>query len=349
MTNQIKRKRPFVIAELSGNHNQSKYKALDLIRVAARAGASAIKIQTYTPECLTVRGAFTITEKSSAWYGRELFDLYEEANTPWEWHQELFDAARQEGIPCFSTPFSPKAVEFLETLNNPIYKVASFEINHIPLLKCIAETGKPVIMSTGGSTVSEIEEAVNTLKKYGCNDLTLLKCTSAYPADPKEINLKTIPHMASLFGCDVGLSDHTLGIGVAVASIAFGVTCIEKHLTLSRADGGVDSSFSMEPNEFASLINETNRAFDALGRVFYGLEEAEAKVSAGKRSIYAAQNIAPGEILTEENIRIIRPGYGLHPRYYQDLIGKRAVRKIAQGEPLVIGDLPLFDKPEQVR
>ena len=334
-----RRDRPFVIAELSGNHNRSKALAIDLIKAAAKAGASAVKLQTYTPACLTIRGAFTITEPSSPWLGRELYDLYEEASTPWEWHEELFQIARDEGIPCFSTPFSTKAVEFLETLGNPIYKVASFEINHIPLLQCVAETGKPVIMSTGGSTVSEIEEAVNTLRKHGCKDLTLLKCTSAYPADPKEINLRTIPHMAALFGCGVGLSDHTLGIGVAVASIAFGVTCIEKHFTMSRADGGVDSSFSMEPQEFASLVTETNRAFDALGSVFYGLEEAEAKVSAGKRSIYAARAIARGEVFTEESLRIIRPGYGLHPRYFRGLLGKPASRTIELGEPLGMQDI----------
>jgi pseudaminic acid synthase len=339
MNTSPSRSRPFLIAELSGNHNRSLDLALELIRAASQAGASAIKLQTYTPDCLTVRGAFTIKEPSSPWFGRELYDLYEEANTPWEWHQELFDAARAEGIPCFSTPFSTKAVEFLETLNNPIYKVASFEINHTPLLQCVAETGKPVIMSTGGSTVSEIDEAVNTLRKHGCKDLTLLKCTSAYPADPKEINLRTIPHMATLFDCDVGLSDHTLGIGVAVASIGFGVTCIEKHLTLSRANGGVDSSFSMEPQEFAMLVTESHRAFDALGRVFYGLEEAEGKVSAGKRSIYAARHIAPGEMFTEENIRVIRPGYGLHPRHFSKLLGQRAERAIALGEPLILQDI----------
>ena len=339
MSQTYLRDRPFIIAELSGNHNRSLDLALELIRSSVKAGASAIKLQTYTPECLTVRGAFTITEQSSPWLGRELYDLYEEANTPWEWHKELFEASRAEGVPCFSTPFSTKAVEFLETLNNPIYKVASFEINHIPLLQCVAQTGKPVIMSTGGSTVSEIDEAVNTLRKYGCNDLTLLKCTSAYPADPKEINMRTIPHMAALFGCDVGLSDHTLGFGVSVASFSFGVTCIEKHITMSRANGGVDSSFSMEPNEFALLVTESNRAFDALGRIFYGLEENEGKVSTGKRSIYASRDIAPGAVFTEENIRVIRPGFGLHPRHFSELLGQRAVRAIALGEPLSLQDI----------
>jgi pseudaminic acid synthase len=333
------RNRPFIIAELSGNHNQSKDLALSLIRSAAKAGVSAVKLQTYTPECLTIRGAFTITEPSSPWRGRELYELYEEANTPWEWHEDLYLAARDEGLLCFSSPFSTRAVEFLETLNNPIYKVASFEINHAPLLQSVAETRKPVILSTGGSTISEIDEAVNILRKYGCQDLTLLKCTSAYPADPKEINLRTIPHMAELFGCDVGLSDHTLGIGVSVASIGFGVTCIEKHLTMSRAAGGVDSAFSMEPHEMAKLVRETNNAFDALGRVFYGLEVEEKKVSAGKRSIYASRDITFGEIFTEENIRVIRPGYGLHPRYFKALIGQRAQRAIALGEPLLDSDI----------
>jgi pseudaminic acid synthase len=339
MKNSKQRNQPFFIAELSGNHNRSLKLALDLIQAAVSAGASAIKLQTYTPDCLTVRGAFTIKEPSSPWLGRELYDLYEEANTPWEWHQELFDAAHAAGIPCFSTPFSTKAVEFLEKLDNPIYKIASFEINHTPLLKCVAETGKPVIMSTGGSSVSEIDEAVNTLRKHGCNDLTLLKCTSAYPADPREINLNTIPHMAALFDCDVGLSDHTLGIGVSVASIGFGVTCIEKHITMSRADGGVDSSFSMEPHEFASLVTEGNRAHQALGRVFYGLERGESKVSAGKRSIYASRDIAPGEFFTEHNIRVIRPGFGLHPRYFESLLGQRAERAISLGEPLKMEDV----------
>ena len=334
------RDRPFIIAELSGNHNRSKGLAIDLIRAAKKSGASAVKLQTYTPDCLTIKGAFTITEHSSPWLGRELHDLYQEASTPWEWHQELFDVAHEEGLPCFSTPFSTKAVEFLEKLGNPIYKVASFEINHIPLLQCVAETRKPVILSTGGSTIAEIDEAVNTLRKHGCNDLTLLKCTSAYPADPKEINLRTIPHMAALFGCDVGLSDHTLGIGVAVASIAFGVTCIEKHFTMARATGGVDSSFSIEPQEFSSLVIETNRAFDALGSVFYGLENAEEKVSVGKRSIYATQDIAPGDIFTDTNLRVIRPGFGLHPRYYKDLIGNTAKRVIAEGEALNPRDTP---------
>ena len=337
--------RPFVIAELSGNHNRSKDLAITLVRAAAKAGASAVKLQTFTPECLTVRGAFTITEPSSPWCGRELYDLFDEARTPWEWHKDLFHVAQEEGLSCFSTPFSIRAVEFLETLDTPIYKIASFEINHAPLLQCVAETRKPVIMSTGGATVSEIEEAVNILRKYGCRDLTLLKCTSDYPADPKEINLRTIPHMAALFDCDVGLSDHTLGIGVAVASISFGVTCIEKHFTMSRADGGVDSSFSMEPHEFASLVTETNRAFDSLGRVYYGLEESEAKVSAGKRSIYASRAIALGEVFSSENIRIIRPGYGLHPRFFHDLLGRQSCRSINIGEPLSMQDLPKANKP----
>ena len=339
MNSFLNKETPFIIAELSGNHNQSKNHAIELIKVAAKAGATAVKLQTYTPECLTIKGVFTITELSSPWVGRELYDLYQEATTPWEWHEDLYRIARQEGILCFSTPFSIDAVDFLESLDNPIYKVASFEINHIPLLQKIASTGKPVIMSTGGSTVSEIEEAVSTLRSFGCRDLTLLKCTSAYPADPREINLRTIPHMSALFDCEVGLSDHTLGIGVAVASIGFGVRCIEKHLTLSRSDGGVDASFSLEPHEFSSLVIEVKRAYDSLGKVFYGLEEFEGKVSAGKRSIYASENISPGDIFSNKNLRIIRPGYGLHPRYFDQILGVRSNRLIKKGEPLIMADL----------
>jgi N-acetylneuraminate synthase len=330
---------PFLVAELSGNHNRSRTLAIELIRAAAKAGASAVKLQTYTPDCLTIRGAHRVLEQSSPWFGRELYELYEEAQTPWQWHEELYQVAREEGITCFSTPFSPKGVEFLERLDNPIYKIASFEINHIPLIECIAETKKPVIMSTGGASVSEIDEAVNTLRKRGCKDLTLLKCTSAYPADPKEINLRTIPHMAALFDCDVGLSDHSLGIGVAVASIAFGATCIEKHFTMSRSAGGVDSSFSIEPEEFAQLVIESKRAFDATGRVYYGLEKKESKVSAGKRSIYSSKNIKTGDLFDENNIRVIRPGDGLHPRYFKNLVGKRSRRDIRFGEPLLMGDI----------
>lgn len=339
MNSFLNKETPFIIAELSGNHNQSKNLAIELIKVAAKSGATAVKLQTYTPECLTIQGAFTITELSSPWVGRELYDLYQEATTPWEWHEDLYRTAREEGILCFSTPFSLDAVDFLESLDNPIYKVASFEINHIPLLQKIALTGKPVIMSTGGSTVSEIEEAVSTLRSFGCRDLTLLKCTSAYPADPREINLRTIPHMSALFDCEVGLSDHTLGIGVAVASIGFGVRCIEKHLTLSRSDGGVDASFSMEPHEFSSLVIEVKRAYDALGKVFYGLEEFEGKVSAGKRSIYASEDISPGDLFSNKNLRIIRPGYGLHPRYFDQILGLRSNRLIKKGEPLIMADL----------
>jgi N-acetylneuraminate synthase len=339
MNSFLVRENPFIIAELSGNHNKSKDLAIKLIKAAAKAGATAVKLQTYTPECITIQGAFTITELSSPWVGRELYDLYQEATTPWEWHEELYRIAREEGILCFSTPFSLEAVDFLESLGNPIYKIASFEINHIPLLRKIALTGKPVIMSTGGSTVSEIEEAVSTLRGFGCKDLTLLKCTSAYPADPKEINLKTIPHMSQLFDCEVGLSDHTLGIGVAVASIGFGVRCIEKHLTLSRSDGGVDASFSMEPHELSSLVIEVKRAHDALGKVYYGLEELEGKVSAGKRSIYASQDISTGDLFSNQNLRIIRPGYGLHPRYFDQILSVRSNRSIKKGEPLIMADL----------
>jgi len=325
---------PFIIAEMSGNHNQSLKRALEIIDAAAECGADAIKLQTYTADTLTLKGAYTITDKKSLWYGRDLYDLYQEAHTPWEWHKALFDRAKERGIICFSTPFDETAVDFLEQLETPIYKIASFEVNHIPLLKYIAQTGKPVIMSIGASTLAEIEEAVNTLRENGCTDLTLLKCTSTYPATPENTNLLTIPHLKQLFDCKVGLSDHTLGIGVAIASVALGATVIEKHFCLSRADGGVDSAFSMEPHEMKMLVEEVNRAYLALGRVSYGILEAEKNSRMFKRSIYASKNIKAGEAFTKDNIKVIRPGDGLHPRYYEELIGKISMQDIHKGAPI---------------
>jgi N-acetylneuraminate synthase len=324
----------FIISEMSGNHNQSLDKALQIVDVAAQAGVHAIKLQTYTADTLTLKGAYTITDKKSLWYGRDLYDLYQEAHTPWEWHKALFDRAKERGIICFSTPFDETAVDFLEQLGNPIYKIASFEVNHIPLLKYVAQTGKPVIMSIGASTLAEIEEAVNTLRENGCTDLTLLKCTSTYPATPENTNLLTIPHLKQLFDCKVGLSDHTLGIGVAIASVALGATVIEKHFCLSRADGGVDSAFSMEPHEMKMLVEEVNRAYLALGRVSYGILEAEKNSRMFKRSIYASKNIKAGEAFTKDNIKVIRPGDGLHPRYYEELIGKISMQDIHKGAPI---------------
>lgn len=330
---------PFIIAEMSGNHNQSLERALKIIDAAADAGASAIKIQTYTADTLTIKGVFKITEKSSLWYGRDLHDLYDEAHTPWDWHKAIFEHAHKRGIICFSSPFDETAVDLLESLNNPIYKIASFEINHIPLLKYIAKTGKPVIMSTGASSLSEIAEAVNVLKREGCENLTLLKCTSTYPASAENSNLNTIPHLKELFNCVVGLSDHTMGIGVALAAIAKGADVIEKHFCLDRSEGGVDSAFSLEPAEFKQLVIEAKNAYLALGKINYGITNDEKKVDAGKRSIYVSDKINEGEIITTKNIKVIRPGYGLHPRYFENVIGRKVKKDLEIGNPLNFEDL----------
>jgi N-acetylneuraminate synthase len=330
---------PFIIAEMSGNHNQSLERALKIVDAAADAGASAIKIQTYTADTLTIKGVFKITEKSSLWYGKDLHDLYDEAHTPWDWHKAIFEHAEKRGIICFSSPFDETAVDLLESLNNPIYKIASFEINHIPLLKYIAKTGKPVIMSTGASSLSEIAEAVNVLKREGCENLTLLKCTSTYPATAENSNLNTIPHLKELFNCKVGLSDHTIGIGVAVAAIAKGANVIEKHFCLDRSEGGVDSAFSLEPAEFKQLVIEAKNAYLALGKINYGITNDEKKVDAGKRSIYISEKINEGEVITTKNIKVIRPGFGLHPRYYTDVLGKKANKNLKIGQPLSFNDL----------
>ena len=330
----MKTNKPYIVAEMSGNHNQSLERALEIIDAAAYAGVDAIKLQTYTADTLTLPGVYTIHDEKSLWNGRDLYDLYQEAHTPWEWHKALFDRAKEKGIICFSTPFDETAVDFLESLDNPIYKIASFEVNHIPLLKYIAKTGKPVIMSTGASTLSEIEEAVDTLRENGCTDLTLLKCTSAYPATPENTNLHTIPHLKQLFDCKAGLSDHTLGIGVAIASVALGATVIEKHFCLSRAEGGVDSAFSMEPQEMKILVEEVNRACLALGKVSYGVLEAEKNSRIFKRSIYVSKDIKAGEAFSVDNICCIRPASGLAPKYYNMILGKRAIKNIKTGTPL---------------
>lgn len=329
--------KPFIIAEMSGNHNQSLERALAIIDEAAATGAHAIKLQTYTADTLTIdadHGEFFISDPNSLWKGRSLYDLYKEAYTPWEWHKALFERAKEKGVMCFSTPFDDTAVDFLEELGVQAYKIASFENNHYPLLKKVAQTGKPVIMSTGISTLADIELAVNTLRENGCKDLILLKCTSTYPATPENTNILTIPHMSKLFDCHVGLSDHTMGIGVTIASVALGARVIEKHFTSSRADGGVDSTFSMEPAEFKMLVEESERAFLSLGMVKYGILEDEKKSKAFKRSIYVIEDIKAGELFTEKNIRIIRPGLGLSPKYFDELIGKKAGRDIIRGTAL---------------
>jgi pseudaminic acid synthase len=326
--------KPFVIAEMSGNHNQSIDRALQLVDAAAASGAHALKLQTYTADTITMKGAYTINDPNSLWNGKELHDLYKEAYTPWEWHKTIFDRAKEKGMIAFSSPFDETAVDFLETLNVPLYKIASFENTHHPLLIKVAKTGKPVIMSTGVSSAEDIEESVRVLKNAGCKDLILLKCTSTYPATPENTNLNTIPHLAKLHNCLVGLSDHTMGIGVSVAAVALGARVIEKHFTLRRADGGVDSAFSLEPEELKALVIETERAFLALGNVQIGVQAIEAKSVFFKRSIYVAEDIQEGEVFSEKNLKVIRPGDGLHTRYYFELLGKKAKKGYKKGSPL---------------
>ncbi|MCA1529384.1 MULTISPECIES: pseudaminic acid synthase [Bradyrhizobium] len=328
---------PFIIAEMSGNHNQSLERALAIVEAAAKAGAHALKLQTYTADTMTLalaRDEFFIDDPDSLWKGRSLHELYQQAYTPWEWHGPIFDRARALGMIPFSTPFDASAVDFLEGLGVACYKIASFENTDLPLIRKVAATGKPMIISTGMATVADLDETVRAARGAGCEQLVLLKCTSTYPATPADTNLLTIPHMRSLFGCEVGLSDHTFGIGASVASVALGASVIEKHFTLARADGGVDSTFSMEPEEMAALVVETKRAWLALGQVYYGLTEKENKSLVFRRSLYVAEDLAPGDVLTEQNLRIIRPGLGLPPKYFETLLGKRVGRAVRQGTPM---------------
>lgn len=325
---------PFIIAEMSGNHNQSLDRALEIVDAAANAGAHALKLQTYTADTITMKGVFSIQDKNSLWNGKELHDLYSLAYTPWEWHASIFNRAKEKGMLAFSSPFDETAVDFLESLNVPAYKIASFENTHHPLLRKVAKTGKPIIMSTGVSTLSDIDESVRILRDAGCNDLILLKCTSTYPATPENSNISTIPHMSQLFDCPVGLSDHTMGIGTSVAAVALGATVIEKHFTLKRSDGGVDSAFSLEPTELSSLVVETERAFQSLGKINYGIIAAEEKGKQFKRSIYISRDMIEGEEFTEENLRIIRPGFGLEPKYFERILGKKIRKSVVQGTPL---------------
>lgn len=332
-----KNHRPFIIAEMSGNHNQSLEKALKIVDAAADAGADAIKIQTYTPDTLTIDskdGLFFIKDNDSLWAGKSLYDLYKEAYTPWEWHKDIFERAKKRGIIAFSSPFDETAVDYLEALNIPAYKIASFENSHLPLLKKVASTGKPVIMSTGISSIGDLDESIKTLRNSGCINLILLKCTSSYPASPENINLNTIPNLSQLFNSIVGLSDHTLGIGVAIAAVALGASVIEKHFTLDRAEGGVDSAFSLEPNELKALVEETTRAFEALGSVKYEADPFEKKSAQFKRSVYVVKDINKGEVFNSDNLKIIRPGGGLHPRYFEKLMGCKSRTSLKKGTPL---------------
>lgn len=332
--------KPFIIAEMSGNHNQSLERAKEIIKAAADCGADAVKLQTYTADTMTIDhrgGLFDIIDTKSLWHGRNLYELYQEAHTPWAWHKPLFDYARELGILCFSTPFDETAVDFLETLNVPFYKIASFENTDHPLLKKVASTGKPVIMSTGIANLTDIIESVQVLKQNGCKDLVLLKCTSTYPSTPENTNLLTIPVLQEIFSdCLVGLSDHTMGLGAAVASVALGVRVIEKHFTLNRAEGGVDSAFSLEPLEMKSLVIESERAFLSLGRVQLDMQLAEKSSKQFKRSIYVVKDIKAGEKFTADNIKIIRPGDGLEPKFWEKILGKKASSDLKRGTPLQI-------------
>lgn len=328
---------PFIIAEMSGNHNQSLERALQIVEAAAKAGAHALKIQTYTADTMTLdlsSGEFFIADPKSLWQGKSLYQLYQEAYTPWEWHKPIFERCRELGMIGFSTPFDDSAVDFLEALDVPCYKIASFEIVDIPLIRKVAATGKPIIMSTGMATVAELDEAVTAARAAGCRDLVLLKCTSSYPATPENTHIATIPHMRDLFACQTGLSDHTFGVGVAVASVALGATVIEKHFTLARADGGVDSAFSLEPGEMKALVEETQRAWQALGKVSYGPTESERKSLVFRRSLYVVQDIQAGEIFTRENVRAIRPGLGLPPKHLDTILGKAAKADLKRGTAL---------------
>ena len=329
--------KPFIVAEMSGNHNQSLERGIKIIEAAAAAGVDAVKLQTYTADTITIDkkdGEFFIEDKKSLWQGKSLYELYQVAYTPWEWHEKFFNRCKELGIICFSTPFDFTAVDFLEKLDCPCYKIASFENIDLPLIKKVAKTGKPIIASTGMASVSELGDLVSTAEEKGCTDLTLLKCTSSYPAMPEGTNLLTIPHMKELFKCRVGLSDHTLGIGVAVASIALGAAVIEKHFTLSRAEGGVDSAFSMEPQEMAQLVKECNAAYQALGQISYDISEQEKNSKLGRRSLYIVEDLKAGDIITEKNIRSIRPGKGLPPKYFEAVTGLRVTKDVKRGTPL---------------
>jgi N-acetylneuraminate synthase len=328
---------PFVVAEMSGNHNQSLERALEIVETAAKAGVDALKIQTYTADTMTLdleEGEFFIDDPKSPWSGSSLYKLYQKAHTPWEWHNPIFESCRHLGIIGFSTPFDETAVDFLESLDVPCYKIASQENTDIPLIKKVASTGKPVFVSTGMATADELDETLKALRGSGCKDIVLLKCTSTYPASPKDTNLLTIPHLRERFNTEVGISDHTPGMGVSIASVSLGASVIEKHFTLSRSDGGVDAEFSMEPDEMRLLIVEAKRAWQAMGKVSYGLTEKERNSLKYRRSLYVVEDMEEGDTLTKKNLRAIRPGLGLPPKYYDILLGKSVRRSVKRGTPV---------------
>jgi N-acetylneuraminate synthase len=338
---------PLVIAEMSGNHNKSLDRALQIVEAAAQAGAHAMKLQTYTADTMTLDisdGDFFLDDPKSLWKGMSLHELYQQAHTPWEWHQPIFERCRELGMIPFSTPFDSTAVDFLEDFQMPFYKIASFENIDLPLIKKVAQTGKPIIMSTGMATVAELDQAVRTIREEGNDQIILLKCTSSYPASPEATNIRTIPHLRELFDVQVGLSDHTLGIGVALAGIAMGAVVVEKHFTLARADGGVDAAFSLEPSEMRMLVDESLKAWQALGQVHYGQTEKEKRSLIFRRSLYVAEDVKRGEKFTDRNLRVVRPGLGLEPKYYDILMGKTASKDIKRGTRLswdLIGGSPV--------
>jgi N-acetylneuraminate synthase len=328
---------PFVIAEISGNHDGSLEMALELVEVAAESGVHAIKLQTYTADTMTLdvnHSDFRVEDPESLWCGSSLHELYDRAHTPWEWHRPIFELARSRGLVAFSTPFDRTAVDFLEDLDVPCYKIASFENVDIPLIQYVAQTGKPMVISTGMASLAEIEEAVAAARDHGCTDLVLLKCTSAYPAPAEHSNLATIPDLRRSFTCEVGLSDHTLGIGVAVASVAMGATVIEKHITLSRSNGAVDSAFSMEPWEMRQLVMETGRARSAVGSVVYGPSEADRPSLRYRRSLYVVKDLRAGDRVDQDAIQAIRPGFGLPPKHLDDVLGRRLAVDVTRGTPV---------------
>ncbi|GGI82083.1 pseudaminic acid synthase [Legionella impletisoli] len=329
---------PFIIAEMSGNHNQSLERALEIVDAIADSGAHAIKLQTYKPETMTLdlnEGEFFISDAYSPWKGNSLYNLYRVAHTPWEWHEAIFERAKKRNLIAFSTPFDLTAVDFLESLDVPAYKIASFENTDLGLIQRVASTGKPIIISTGMATLAEIDESVRAAREAGCRELILLKCTSSYPANPAHSNLATIPYLRTLFNCEVGLSDHTLGIGAAIASVAMGATVIEKHFTLSRDEGGVDAAFSLEPAEFKLLVSEARTAYQAIGQIRIGeITEEEEKSKIFRRTLYVCEDVVEGEVLNKNNLRAIRPGYGLPAKYLKNLLGKRVTKDLKRGTPM---------------
>ncbi|MBP2316061.1 pseudaminic acid synthase [Azospirillum soli] len=332
---------PYVVAELSANHNGDIGRAVAIMRAAKEAGADAVKLQTYTADTMTIDHSgpdFRI--QGGLWDGYKLYDLYREAQTPWDWHDELFAEGRRLGITVFSTPFDATAVDLLEKLDNPVYKIASFEVPDLPLIARVAQTGKPIIMSTGMADLGEISDAVRTARENGARDLILLHCVSAYPAPAREANLRTISHLAEAFGVATGLSDHTLGTAVSVVAVGQGAVLIEKHFTLNRADGGPDGPFSLEPDELRTLVTQCCDAWEALGRVSYERAASERPNMIFRRSLYIVRDMAEGEVFTEDSVRVIRPGYGMAPKELPRVLGRRARRAIPRGTAL---DWPLID------